>query len=82
MKKLTIIYGSISIIFLGFLAYYITDLEVIADITTVLVILFLFVAVLLMMVIPVYGWLKELTDKDKWSDLRRLKYLLMFFMAS
>jgi len=65
MKKLTIIYGSILIIFLGFLAYYITDLEVIADITTVLVILFLFVAVLLMMVIPVYGWLKELTDKDK-----------------
>ena len=73
MKKLTIIYGSISIIFLGFLAYYITDLEVIADITTVLVILFLLVAVLLMMVIPVYGWLKELTDKDKWSDLRPLK---------
>ncbi len=65
MKKLTIIYGSISIIFLGFLAYYITDLEVIADITTVLVILFLFVAVLLMMVIPVCGWLKELTNKDK-----------------
>ena len=65
MKKLTIIYGSISIIFLGFLAYYITDLEVIADITTELVILFLLVAVLLMMVIPVYGWLKELTDKDK-----------------
>ena len=63
MKKLTIIYGSISIIFLGFLAYYITDLEVIADITTVLVILFLLVAVLLMMVIPVYGWLKELTKK-------------------
>ena len=65
MKKLTIIYGSLSIIFVGFLAYYITDLEVIADITTVLVILFLFVAVLSMMVIPVYGWLKELTDKDK-----------------
>ena len=65
MKKLTIIYGSLSIIFVGFLAYYITDLEVIADITTVLVILFLLVAVLLMMVIPVYGWLKELTDKDK-----------------
>ena len=65
MKKLTIIYGSISIIFLGFLAYYITDLEVIADITTVLVILFLLVAVLLMMVIPVYGWFKELTNKDK-----------------
>ena len=65
MKKLTIIYGSISIIFLGFLAYYITGEEVIAGITTVLVILFLLVAVLLMMVIPVYGWLKELTDKDK-----------------
>ena len=64
MKKLTIIYGSISIIFLGFLAYYITDLEVIADITTVLVILFLLVAVLLMMVIPVYGWIKELTEKE------------------
>jgi len=64
MKKLTIIYGSIAIIFLGFLAYYITDLEVIADITTVLVILFLFVAVLLMMVLPVYFWLKELIDKD------------------
>ena len=65
MKKLTVIYGSILIIFLGFLAYYITGKEVIADITTVLVILFLLVAVLLMMVIPVYGWLKELTDKDK-----------------
>ena len=65
MKKLTIIYGSISIIFLGFLAYYITGEEVIADITTVLVILFLLVAVLLMMVIPVYGWLKELTNKNK-----------------
>ena len=64
MKKLTIIYGSISIIFLGFLAYYTTDLEVLADITTVLVILFLLVAVLLMMVIPVYGWLKELTEKE------------------
>ena len=65
MKKLIVIYGSISIIFLGFLAYYITGEEVIADITTVLVILFLLVAVLLMMVIPVYGWIKELTDKDK-----------------
>ena len=65
MKKLTVIYGSILIIFLGFLAYYITGKEVIADITTVLVILFLLVAVLLMMVIPVYGWLKELTNKDK-----------------
>ena len=64
MKKLTVIYGSISIIFLGFLTYYITDLEVIADITTVLVILFLFIAVLLMMVLPVYFWLKELTNKD------------------
>jgi len=64
MKKLTIIYGIISIIFVGFLAYYITDLEVIADITTVLVILFLFVAVLLMMVLPVVSWLKELIDKD------------------
>ena len=64
MKKLTIIYGSISIIFLGFLAYYITGKEVIADITTVLVILFLFVAVLSMMVLPVYFWLKELTNKD------------------
>tara|TARA_R100001198_G_C5145201_1_gene157183 strand:- start:236 stop:436 length:201 start_codon:yes stop_codon:yes gene_type:complete len=65
MKKLTIIYGSLSIIFVGFLAYYITDLEVIADITTVLVILFLFVAVLSMMVLPVYFWLRELTKKDK-----------------
>jgi Na+/melibiose symporter-like transporter len=64
MKKLTIIYGSLAIIFVGFLAYYITDLEVIADITTVLVILFLLVAVLLMMVVPVYGWLKELTEKE------------------
>ena len=64
MKKLTIIYGSISIIFLGFLAYYITGKEVIADITTVLVILFLFIAVLLMMVLPVCFWLKELIDKD------------------
>ena len=64
MKKLTIIYGSISIIFLGFLAYYITGKEVIADITTVLVILFLFVAVLSMMVLPVYFWLRELTNKD------------------
>jgi len=65
MKKLTVIYGSLSIIFVGFLAYYITDLEVIADITTVLVILFLFVAVLSMMVLPVYFWLRELTKKDK-----------------
>ena len=65
MKKLTVIYGSLAIIFVGFLAYYITDLEVIADITTVLVILFLFVAVLSMMVIPVYFWLRELTKKDK-----------------
>jgi len=65
MKKLTIIYGSISIIFLGFLAYYITGKEVIADITTVLVILFLFVAVLSMMVLPVYFWLRELINKDK-----------------
>ncbi len=65
MKKLTIIYGSILIIFLGFLAYYITGKEVIADITTVLVILFLFVAVLSMMVLPVYFWLRELTKKDK-----------------
>jgi len=65
MKKLTIIYGSISIIFLGFLAYYITGKEVISDITTVLVILFLFVAVLLMMVLPVYFWLRELTKKNK-----------------
>ena len=65
MKKLTIIYGSLSIIFVGFLAYYITDLEVIADITTVLVILFLFVAVLSMMVLPVYFWLRELINKDK-----------------
>ena len=65
MKKLTIIYGSILIIFLGFLAYYITGKEVIADITTVLVILFLFVAVLSMMVLPVYFWLRELTKKNK-----------------
>ena len=65
MKKLTVIYGSLSIIFVGFLAYYITDLEVIADITTVLVILFLFVAVLSMMVLPLYFWLRELTKKDK-----------------
>ncbi len=65
MKKLTVIYGSILIIFLGFLAYYITGKEVIADITTVLVILFLFVAVLSMMVLPVYFWLRELTKKDK-----------------
>jgi predicted RND superfamily exporter protein len=65
MKKLTVIYGSLSIIFVGFLAYYITDLEVIADITTVLVILFLFVAALSMMVLPVYFWLRELTKKDK-----------------
>jgi predicted RND superfamily exporter protein len=65
MKKLTIIYGSILIIFLGFLAYYITGKEVIADITTVLVILFLFVAVLSMMVLPVYFWLRELINKDK-----------------
>jgi predicted RND superfamily exporter protein len=65
MKKLTVIYGSLAIIFVGFLAYYITDLEVIADITTVLVILFLFVAVLSMMVLPVYFWLRELTKKDK-----------------
>jgi len=65
MKKLTVIYGSLSIIFVGFLAYYITDLEVIADITTVLVILFLFVAVLSMMVLPVYFWLRELTKKNK-----------------
>ncbi len=65
MKKLTVIYGSLAIIFVGFLAYYITDLEVIADITTVLVILFLFVAVLSMMVLPVYFWLRELTKKNK-----------------
>lgn len=65
MKKLTVIYGSILIIFVGFLAYYITGKEVIADITTVLVILFLFVAVLSMMVLPVYFWLRELTKKDK-----------------
>ena len=65
MKKLTIIYGSILIIFLGFLAYYITGKEVIADITTVLVILFLFVAVLSMMVLPVYFWLRELINKYK-----------------
>jgi len=65
MKKLTVIYGSILIIFLGFLAYYITGKEVIADITTVLVILFLFVAVLSMMVLPVYFWLRELINKDK-----------------
>ncbi len=65
MKKLTIIYGSLAIIFVGFLSYYITDLEVIADITTVLVILFLFVAVLSMMVLPVYFWLRELTKKNK-----------------
>ena len=65
MKKLTVIYGSLAIIFVGFLAYYITDLEVIADITTVLVILFLFVAVLSMMVLPVYFWLRELINKDK-----------------
>ena len=65
MKKLTIIYGSILIIFLGFLAYYITGKEVIADITIVLVILFLFVAVLSMMVLPVYFWLRELINKDK-----------------
>ncbi len=65
MKKLTVIYGSLAIIFLGFLAYYITGKEVIADITTVLVILFLFVAVLSMMVLPVYFWLRELTKKDK-----------------
>ena len=65
MKKLTVIYGSILIIFLGFLAYYITGKEVIADITTVLVILFLFVAVLSMMVLPVYFWLRELINKYK-----------------
>ncbi len=65
MKKLTVIYGSLAIIFVGFLAYYITGKEVIADITTVLVILFLFVAVLSMMVLPVYFWLRELTKKDK-----------------
>ena len=65
MKKLTVIYGSLAIIFVGFLAYYITGKEVIADITTVLVILFLFVAVLLMMVLPVYFWLRELTKKNK-----------------
>ena len=65
MKKLTVIYGSILIIFVGFLAYYITGKEVIADITTVLVILFLFVAVLSMMVLPLYFWLRELTKKDK-----------------
>ena len=65
MKKLTVIYGSILIIFLGFLAYYITGKEVIADITTVLVILFLFVAVLSMMVLPLYFWLRELINKDK-----------------
>ena len=65
MKKLTVIYGSLAIIFVGFLAYYITGKEVISDITTVLVILFLFVAVLSMMVLPVYFWLRELTKKDK-----------------
>jgi predicted RND superfamily exporter protein len=65
MKKINIIYGSLAIIFVGFISYYLTDLEVIADITTVLVILFLFVAVVLMMVLPVYFWLKELIDKDK-----------------
>ena len=65
MKKTTIIYGNLAIIFVGFISYYLTDLEVIADITTVLVILFLLVAVLLMMVMPVYFWLKELIDKDK-----------------
>jgi len=65
MKKLTVIYGSILIIFVGFLAYYITGKEVIADITTVLVILFLFVAVLSMMVLPVYFWLRELINKYK-----------------
>ena len=65
MKKLTVIYGSLAIIFVGFLAYYITGKEVISDITTVLVILFLFVAVLSMMVLPVYFWLRELINKDK-----------------
>ena len=65
MKKINIIYGSLAIIFVGFISYYLTDLEVIADITTVLVILFLFTAVVLMMVLPVYFWLKELIDKDK-----------------
>lgn len=65
MKTTTIIYGGLAIIFAGFLAYYATGSETIADITTVLVILFLFVAVLLMMVIPVYVWLKDLFRKKK-----------------
>jgi hypothetical protein len=65
MKTTTIIYGSLAIIFAGFLAYYLTDSEVVADVTTVLVILFLAVAVLLMMVIPVYVWFKDLRNKKK-----------------
>jgi len=65
MKTKTIIYGSLGIIFLGFLSYYLTGSETVADVTTVLVILFLTVAFLLMMVIPVYVWFKDLFNKKR-----------------
>lgn len=63
MKKTVLIYSSIASIFIAFIAYYITGNEVIGDIATIMVIVFLSVAVLLLMFIPLYFYLKQPIDK-------------------
>ena len=65
MKKENLIYGAIAFIFAGFFAYYLTGWELLADIVTVLVLVFLGIAVLLMMLIPIYVWLRRIFNKKR-----------------
>ena len=59
MKKSVLIYGSLATIFATFILYYVTESETIADIATIMVVSFLGVAVLTMMLIPLYFYIKQ-----------------------
>tara|TARA_R100001463_G_scaffold28613_4_gene65564 strand:- start:1826 stop:2431 length:606 start_codon:yes stop_codon:yes gene_type:complete len=63
MKRTTLIYGSIACIFATFIIYYLTGSEVIEDIATVMVVGFLLIAVVVLMCIPIYFYIKQPIDK-------------------